>query len=160
MKQLVFNHSPEWTFRLLPLKKCKLQKMLRETCVAICPYFVHCISPERCLKMGCWVRGNRLWNFHRWCQWSSQVSVPASVHCSEWQCFFLSILANNVTFGSCFYFARLKSKKWEQNCLLFVYLIVGEIYFPFIFLLIDFISSVNVLVVILPGLFFVRLVVF
>jgi len=40
-----------------------------------------------------------------------------------------------------------------------VCLIVGEVYFPFIFLLIDFISSVNVPVVILSGLFFVRLVV-
>ena len=38
-------------------------------------------------------------------------------------------------------------------------LIVGEVYFPFIFLLTDFISSVNVPVVILSGLFFVRLVV-
>lgn len=101
------------------------------TCVATCLYFAHFISPERCLKMGRWVREDRRWNFHRRCQWSSRKSVP------EWQCFFPSILTSNVTFGS-FLFCASEEQKWEETCLLFVSLLVGEIYFPFIFLLTDF----------------------
>lgn len=37
-----------------------------------------------------------------------------------------------------FLFCASEEQKWEQNCLLFVSLLVGEIYFPFVFLLIDF----------------------
>ena len=128
------------------------------TCVAMCSYFVRFVSPERCLKMGYWVRKNRLWNFHRRRQWSSQESALASVPCSQQQCFFLSILAIMWRLDL-FLCCASEEQKWEQNCLPFVYLIVGDIYFPFILLLIDFISSVNVPVVILSGLLFVRLVV-
>lgn len=127
-------------------------------CVAMCSYFVRFVSPERCLKMGYWVRKNRLWNFHRRRQWSSQESALASVPCSQQQCFFLSILAIMWRLDL-FLCCASEEQKWEQNCLPFVYLIVGDIYFPFILLLIDFISSVNVPVVILSGLLFVRLVV-
>lgn len=74
------------------------------TCVATCLYFAHFISPERCLKMGRWVREDRRWNFHRRCQWSSRKSVP------EWQCFFPSILTSNVTFGSFFILCVWRAK--------------------------------------------------
>lgn len=101
------------------------------TCVATCLYFAHFISPERCLKWGAGSERTGVEIF------IGDANGPPG-----------SLFQNDSAFSppfspvmwllDLFSFCASEEHKWEETCLLFVSLLVGEIYFPFIFLLIDF----------------------